>query len=182
MQSVFYFGIFERKPKLMKQIFFLLILVPILSIASFASNTPEHVMAKLQIKQLPFSKLQAIYPLNDSLEQNLDSYSYYEEEYFNARKRRSGGIFLSTFGLSGFIAGSLVAIENNNEPEKEGIGGVGTGIFITAAVMTGIGIPLWISGSTKMKKNRTILEEIDTKRFSLKLTSTADGLGIAIIF
>lgn len=166
----------------MKKILFLLFLFPVIGITSFASNTPEQVLAKSQLTQISYSKLQSNYDIKDSLAQNTNSYSYYEEEYFNARKRRNGGIFLTAFGLSGFIAGSLVAIENNNESEKEELGGVGTGIFITAAVMTGIGVPLWISGSTRMKKSRNILEKMEHKPISLQLTSTTDGIGLALKF
>lgn len=183
--GIFYaldFGIFEIKSEIMKQLVLLFLSFIILSIGSFASNTPEQVLAKLQINQLPFSKLQPKYIINDSLKKNLDSYSYYEEEYFDARKRRNGGIFLTTFGLSGFFAGSLVAFENNNESEKKGLGVVGTGIIITAALMTGIGIPLWISGSSRMKKHRNILEKMEQKPISLQLNSTTNGIGLALKF
>ena len=166
----------------MKYLLILLFLFPLLSSSSFASDYPNPILAKLQFNQLTYSKLHSKYYLTDSLAQNTNSYSYYEQEYFKAKKRRNGGVFLTAFGISGFIAGSLVAMENKNDPEKEDLGGVGTGIFITATVMTGIGIPLWISGTSRMKKNRKILEEMEQKPISLEINSSKNGFGISLRF
>lgn len=166
----------------MKHLILILSLVSILNISSLASDLPKQVLAKLEIKQVSISILQSNYKISDSLIQNTNNYSHYEGEYFRAQKRRNGGIFLTAFGLGGFIAGSLVAIENQNDAERENLGGVGTGIFITAAVMTGIGIPLWVSGSSKMKKNKTILEKMEEKPISLQLSSSNNGIGISLRF
>ncbi|NPD44591.1 MULTISPECIES: hypothetical protein [unclassified Lentimicrobium] len=166
----------------MKPIIYILFISTMLSTSIFASDTPEKALAQLQISQLSYSKLSPNPTKNDSSIKAEDSYSYYEEEYFSAKKRRNGGLFLTAFGLSGFIAGSLVAMENKNDKEKESLGGVGTGIFITATVMTGIGIPLWISGSSKMKKNRAVLEKMEEKSISLQLSSSKNGIGISLRF
>ncbi len=162
----------------MKPIFPLFIVFILLQTIAVASGIPEQTFVKSYHSQLTYSKLQ----INDSINEKTDSFSYYEGQYFNAKKRRNGGIFLTVFGLGGFIAGSLIAIENKNDDEKESLGGVGTGIFITATVMTSIGIPLWISGSSRMKKNKTILEKIEEKPVSLRLTSSNYGIGLSLNF
>lgn len=166
----------------MKPIIYILFIFTTLSTSVFASETPEKILAQLQISQLPYSKYSPKPTKIDSLVKVEDSYSYYEGEYFHAKKRRNGGVFLTAFGLSGFIAGSLVALENKNDKEKESLGGVGTGIFITATVMTGIGVPLWISGSSRMKKNRIVLEKMEEKPISLQLSSSNYGIGISLRF
>lgn len=166
----------------MKPFLCLALILSLLNASGFASETPEKALAQLQISQIPYSKLSAKPIKNDSSIKEKDSYSYYEGEYFNAKKRRNGGVFLTVFGLSGFIAGSLVAMENKDDSEKESLGGVGTGIFISATVMTGIGIPLWISGSSRMKKNRIILETMEEKPISLQVSSSKYGIGISLRF
>jgi hypothetical protein len=120
------------------------------------------------------------------------SYEHYQNEYKKATRQRRTGVILVAVGVPAFFVGlggaSVILISNSNGDSKSAEVAFATfGILIAAGfIAVNVGIPAWIAGGIKRKKNREVMEagwpERSQNDLSLSAVVTPDGLGMRLSF
>jgi hypothetical protein len=102
---------------------------------------------------------------------------YYEASLKKAMIMRNTGIGLTIGGLGLAGVGMMTAMASNT---WEGIG-IGGFIFIAGGAVMIIGLPPWIAGSIKVRKNREAIDNIE-RRLSFSLGPNSYGIGLRVRF
>ena len=103
------------------------------------------------------------------------NYNYYKEQFKKKTTMRNAGIVFTSLGVGLFISDIILANLNTiNFATSEKI------LYASMGTVA-VGIPLWITGGVKRKKNRKAMLHLENKA-SLSFGITNSGIGLVLNF
>lgn len=117
---------------------------------------------------------------SDSLYNSLP-YSYYYENYQKGSTLKTAGMVVTFVGLGLVVTGSILGLRKNAIDNTAGFAG-GVLMFTIGTISVLVGVPLWIAGGSKRKKNRKAMEKgwpqhtNNSKTLSVAMTNNGAGL------
>jgi hypothetical protein len=115
--------------------------------------------------------------INDDTSRAGGDIEYYNGLLEKAIRTRNTGMGLTLAGLGMTGLGMVIALSSNSW------NGIGVGVFVfgIGGLTTLIGIPPWVTGSVKVRKNRNAIENIKT-RLSFSLGPNSRGIAFQLRF
>jgi hypothetical protein len=123
------------------------------------------------------SVVSATEPSNSSLQTGLykgHNYDYYKNIRRGALAKRNIGIIFTFVGIGACAAGVAMLIEDKEDP-------AGTGLYFGGAILSDVGIILWIAGGIKSANNRKAMER-SLRATNLSFGPTYNGVGLKLAF
>ncbi len=152
------------------------------------NETPRWVEAKsIKIKGL-YTELNANNSNDNDLKSNIPykqgvyrghNYNYYQNLRIKSTNQRNVGMFMFFLGFGCEVAGYLMVIDDKITND-----GAGQIWILGGAILSNIGIPLWIAGGVKRANNKKAMELTQDKMniSSLSIKPTNNGLGLVLNF
>jgi hypothetical protein len=152
------------------------------------NETPRWVEAKsIKIKGL-YTELNANNSNDNGLKSNIPNkqgvyrghnYNYYQNLRIKSTNQRDAGMFMFFLGFGCEVAGYLMVIDDKITND-----GAGQILILGGAILSNIGIPLWIAGGVKRANNKKAMELTQDKMniSSLSIKPTNNGLGLVLNF
>jgi hypothetical protein len=104
------------------------------------------------------------------------NYDYYHKLYKNSTTVKNIGTVLTFFGFGASVFGALMLSTNSDNPQ-----GIVTGLYIGGAIVSNVGIVMWISNGVKAANNREAMKMTKSSA-NLSFGSTNNGVGLALRF
>ena len=107
------------------------------------------------------------------------NYNYYQNLRIKSTNQRDAGMFMFFLGFGCEVAGYLMVIDDKITND-----GAGQIWILGGAILSNIGIPLWIAGGVKRANNKKAMELTQDKMniSSLSIKPTNNGLGLVLNF
>lgn len=131
----------------------------------------ELMQAQQKISDVQYLNPQTYGSKPDSL-YNGHNFDYYNDIFIKATKQRNFGIFFTSASV-GLYVGAFVASGTNINTM--------TVLALSSIASLSIGVPLWITGGVKRKKNKKIIEQIN-RNMNISFKTSNNGLGIVLNF